>query len=272
MAPLFAPIKPLSCGVPDGSASVRPAGIGRWLALWLRLIAPLALLTGSLPAQSADGYWLDQYNALLYLGSLRLDPELREMRRAGAAVVMVHADSLPDPLLRWIAWRSRRAGLTPVAWIQRPSASNLRRVGAISGYAALQVDDHFFAAPPVPIAQLKADLAGRPLWCSFQPGQYSWYAAESCDHVDLQLYRQSCDATVDAVYRLGVAGRSDTAVAVYHDGSDADDRRLSCFREQFAAIGNRLFVFKWKNPEHWLSPMTRRLWQVLGHLRSLQPG
>jgi len=65
---------------------------------------------------------------------------------------------------------------------------------------------------------------------------------------------------------------SDTAVAVYHDGSDADDRRLSCFREQFAGIGNRLFVFKWKNPEHWLSPMTRRLWQVLGYLRSLQPG
>jgi hypothetical protein len=59
-----------------------------------------SLLTGSLSAQAADGYWLDQYNALLYLGSLRLDPELREMRRAGAAVVMVHADSLPEPLLR----------------------------------------------------------------------------------------------------------------------------------------------------------------------------
>jgi hypothetical protein len=26
-------------------------------------------------------------------------------------------------------------------------------------------------------------------------------------------------------------------------------------------------VFKWKNPEHWLSPYTRGLWQMLSRLR-----
>jgi len=61
------------------------------------------------------------------------------MRQQGAAVVMVHADSLPDPLLRWIAWRARRAGLQPVAWIQRPTPANLKRVGALRSYSALNV-------------------------------------------------------------------------------------------------------------------------------------
>ena len=84
-------------------------------------------------AQAADGYWLDQYNALLYMESFQLDRELEQMQREGAGVVMVHADSLPDPLLRWIAWRARRAQLQPVAWIQRPTVANLRRVGAVSG-------------------------------------------------------------------------------------------------------------------------------------------
>jgi hypothetical protein len=83
-----------------------------------------------LPAQAkaAEGYWLDQYNALLFMGLLRLDPELREMRQTGAQVVMVQADSLPEVLLRWIAWRARRAGLTPVAWIQRPTVGNLKKL------------------------------------------------------------------------------------------------------------------------------------------------
>jgi hypothetical protein len=218
--------------------------------------------------RAADGYWLDQYNALLFMGLLRLDPELKEMRQAGADVVMVQADSLPDVLLRWIAWRARRASLKPVAWIQRPTTVNLSRVGALRSYSALQVDDHFFARPPVPLSALKASLAPRQLWCSFQPAQYSWRVAQSCDHVDIQLYRQGCRPTVDSAFQLGIAGRRDTAIAVYHDGSDADDRRLSCFRREIGAIGNRLFVFKWKNPEHWLTPMTRGLWQVLSRLRS----
>jgi hypothetical protein len=142
-----------------------------------------ASLTVLLPsaAVAADGYWLDQYNALLFMGLFRLDAELEEMKQKGAAVVMVHADSLPDPLLRWIAWRARRAGLQPVAWIQRPTPTNLKRVGALSSYSALQVDDHFFARPPVALSSLKASLAPRQLWCSFQPGQYSWRAAQHCD-------------------------------------------------------------------------------------------
>ena len=241
---------------------------GRLRQLLLALIVPAAFLAAPQTVRAADGYWLDQYNALLYLGSFRLDPELLAMRRQGAGVVMVHADSLPDPLLRWIAWRARRAGLQPVAWIQRPTPANLRRVGALRSYSALQVDDHFFAQPPVALSTLKARLAPRQLWCSFQPGQYSWRAAQNCDHVDIQLYRQGCSTTVDSAYQLGVAGRADTAIAVYHDGSAADDRRLSCFRREIGAIGNRLFVFKWKNPEHWLTPITRGLWQTLSRLRS----
>lgn len=240
---------------------------GRLRQLLLALIVPAAFLAAPQTVRAADGYWLDQYNALLYLGSFRLDPELLAMRRQGAGVVMVHADSLPDPLLRWIAWRARRAGLQPVAWIQRPTPANLRRVGALRSYSALQVDDHFFAQPPVALSTLKARLAPRQLWCSFQPGQYSWRAAQNCDHVDIQLYRQGCSTTVDSAYQLGVAGRADTAIAVYHDGSAADDRRLSCFRREIGAIGNRLFVFKWKNPEHWLTPITRGLWQSLSRLR-----
>jgi len=234
----------------------------------LAVVCLTIALASPTQAKSADGYWLDQYNALLYLSTLRLDPELREMRRAGASVVMVHADSLPDPLLRWIAWRARRASLQPVAWIQRPTPANLKRVGALHSYSALQVDDHFFAQPPVALATLKASVAPRQLWCSFQPGQYSWRAAQNCDHIDIQVYRQGCSPTVDSAHQLGVAGRADTAIAVYHDGSAADDRRLSCFRREIGAIGNRLFVFKWKNPEHWLTPITRGLWQTLSRLRS----
>ena len=242
---------------------------GRLRQLLLALIVPAAFLAAPQTVRAADGYWLDQYNALLYLGSFRLDPELLAMRRQGAGVVMVHADSLPDPLLRWIAWRARRAGLQPVAWIQRPTPANLRRVGALRSYSALQVDDHFFAQPPVALSSLKASLAPRQLWCSFQPGQYSWRAAQHCDHVDIQVYRQGCSPTVASAYQLGVAGRADTAIAVYHDGSAADDRRLSYFRREIGAIGNRLFVFKWKNPEHWLTPITRGLWQTLSRLRSV---
>jgi len=241
---------------------------GRWRQLLLALIVPATFLGTPQTGRAADGYWLDQYNALLYLASFRLDPELQAMRRQGAGVVMVHADSLPDPVLHWIAWRARRAGLQPVAWIQRPTPANLKRVGALTSYGALQVDDHFFARPPVALSSLKASVAPRQLWCSFQPSQYSWRAAQHCDHVDIQVYRQGCSPTVDSAYQLGVAGRADTAIAVYHDGSSTDERRLSCFRREIGAIGNRLFVFKWKNQEHWLTPITHGLWQTLSRLRS----
>ena len=239
----------------------------------VKIAATAAAISVLLPsaAMAADGYWLDQYSALLFIGFFRLDKELEEMKQKGAAVVMVHADSLPDPLLRWIAWRANRVKLKPVAWIQRPTADNLTRVSKVSGYKALQVDDHFFAKPPLEIGKLRSLLSDRQLWCSFQPGQYSWRAARLCDHVDIQLYRITCNSTIDAAYRLGVAGRRDTAIAVYHDGSEADDGRLNCFRESFQRIGNRVFVFKWKNPEYWLTPYTRVFWQTLSRLVSGAP-
>ena len=240
------------------------------MELMFRRLIVIVVTTWSLmrnPALAADGYWLDQYNALLYTATLRLDSEFAEMRHQGAVVVMVQADSLPDLLLRWIAWRARDAGLQPVAWIQKPSPNNLHRVGALTAYNALQVDDHFFARPPVSLALLRTRLAPRQLWCSFQPGQYSWQSAQYCDHVDIQVYRQSCQTTVDRAYQLGVAGRHKTAIAVYHNGSATDDRRMWCFHRQFRAIGNQLFVFKWKNPEHWLTPLTRPIWHLLSRLR-----
>ena len=39
--------------------------------------------------------------------------------------------------------------------------------------------------------------------------------------------------------------------------------------DRVRSVGNRLIVFKWQNPEHWLAPITGRLWQGLAWLRSL---
>ena len=237
--------------------------VKRSIALVAAVISQLA----PLKAAAADGYWLDQYNALLFIGLMRLDPELAEMRQNGAKVVMVHADSLPNPILQFLAWRAKQAGLDPVAWIQRPTVENLKRVSATAGYSALQIDDHFFAKPPMEIRELRDQLKRRELWCSFQPSQYSWQASRLCDHVDIQIYRNGCHATIDTAYRLGVAGQRDTAIAVYHDGSKADDRRLNCFRRSFEDIGNRVFVFKWKNPEHWMKRYSQAIWRGLSMLR-----
>lgn len=236
-----------------------------FLASFAASIISLAIAS---PVHAVDGYWLDQYNALFYLATFQMDRELAEMRKNGAGVVMVHADSLPDPVLQLIAWRARQAKLQPVAWIQRPTAANLSRVGAVSGYEALQVDDHFFAHPPVSIDRIKEQLAGRQLWCSFQPKQFSWHSARACDHVDIQLYRKSCEKTLDTAYQLGISGVRDVAVAAYHDGSKADDQQLACLREKVGQAGNRLFVFKWKNPEHWLLPISRRFWGQVSRIRS----
>ena len=52
----------------------------------IRWVAPAlgALVSGVItPAQAADGYWLDQYNALIYLASFQLDRELQQMQRQG---------------------------------------------------------------------------------------------------------------------------------------------------------------------------------------------
>jgi hypothetical protein len=51
----------------------------------------------------ADGYLLDKTKALQLIGLFLLNAEFEEMKQKDAPVVMLHADSLPDPLLRWIA-------------------------------------------------------------------------------------------------------------------------------------------------------------------------
>ncbi len=54
-----------------------------WLGLALLPIA--VFLSGVITlAQAAAGYWLDQYNALLYLASFQLDRELEQIQRQGA--------------------------------------------------------------------------------------------------------------------------------------------------------------------------------------------
>lgn len=83
--------------------------LGR-LRAWVAAAGLALVLITPTPSRSADGYWLDQYNVLLFLASLRLDRELAEIRRDGSTVVMVHADILPDRVLSWISWRSRLAG------------------------------------------------------------------------------------------------------------------------------------------------------------------
>ena len=56
---------------------------------------------------------------------LVVETELGELRQAGAHTVMVQADSHPDVLLSWIAWRARRAGFRPdrtsvKSWVDVP--------------------------------------------------------------------------------------------------------------------------------------------------------
>ncbi len=213
------------------------------------LVSPL----GAIPARAADGYWLDQYSALLYISTFNLDSQLAEMRRRGAKTVMVHADSLPTFILRFISWRAKDAAdLQSVAWIQRPNYSNLARAGSLYGYAAIQIDDHFFNKPPVKISKLRELIGSKKLWCSFQPKQYSYNNAAECDHADIQIYRQSCRRTGDIALSLGAAGRADTAIAVYHDGSKSADEELKCMESDMASLGNKIFVFKWNNPEAYL--------------------
>ena len=67
----------------------------------------LPLLTS--PVKAAEGYWLDQYNALLYLGIWRLDDELKELKGKGAKVLMFHADSLPSPFSMVYCLESKRS-------------------------------------------------------------------------------------------------------------------------------------------------------------------
>lgn len=203
------------------------------------------------PAIAADGWWIDQYAVLLFTAAGRLDTELAEMKRDGAETLLVHADSLPPLLLRWVAWRAERKQLKPVAWIQRPTMARLRHGSALMGYHALQVDDHFFADPLLGLGELRQMIGQKELWCSFQPNQFSESLAQQCDHIDVQIYRRGCLETVNQAYNLGLAGRPRSALAVYHSGTSQDTKTLDCFRQEMQAAGNSLFVFKWKNPEVW---------------------
>lgn len=207
------------------------------------------------PVKTIDGYWLDQYNAMFYFLTFQLDNEFQAMRRNGASVVMIHADSMPNLLLWWMSNRARSNNLKPVGWVQKPTRENLQRLSRADGIHALQVDDHFFNNPPIQLNKIKGGLKSMELWCSFQPKQYSPIASRYCDHVDLQFYRIKCTEAVDSFMRLSAGSAQKLTIAAYHDGSTADDQHIKCMNERLSQ-GNAkkipLFVFKWKNQEHWL--------------------
>ena len=216
------------------------------------LVIGIAALT-HLPAHSADAIWLDQHNALLYLGTFRLDAELKAMRSIGAETLLLHADAMPSPMVQFIAWRAQEtASMDTVAWIQRPNRINLKRAAAITGIKAVQVDDHFFNKPPLAINQLKTMLGRKELWCSFQQRQFNWDTAAICDQSDIQIYRKSCTETVNIAWNMGIIGDPDIAVATYNDGSQQGDELVRCLQKRLTTLGNQLFVFKWKNQEFWI--------------------
>jgi hypothetical protein len=237
-------------------SSRRPSARQAWLTAAL-LLAPM--LTAPFPARAAQGWWLDAINASLFSLGWRLDGELEQMRRGGADTVLVEADHLPGPVLRHIAARAHAHQLQPVAWIQWPSRSNLQRAAGLEGYGAVQVDDHYFHRPPLPLDEFRSQLRreGKELWCSFQPGQHSWERMQPCDHVDVQLYRLSCGETEHHARRLGLPGWPATALAVYHDGSKESDALVACQQRLDRALGLGTLVFKWKNPEIALRPVWR---------------
>ena len=227
------------------------------LTSFLRLLSHiLLLLLMASPAKAVEGFWLDQYNAILYLGIWRLDDELKEMQGKGAKVLLVHADSLPSHFLMFIAWRAKEVGqMDSVAWIQKPNKENLKRAVQLKNYLAVQVDDHYFNDPPMALSALRKAIGEKELWCSFQPRQYSYQLARKCDHVDIQIYRQQCKRTGDIAYNLGATGRPETAIAVYHDGTESGEDLVKCMEKDLGTMRTKVFVFKWKNQEAWTKPI-----------------
>jgi hypothetical protein len=186
------------------------------------------------------------------------------MHQDGADTLLLQADRLPTPALEWMAARAKAQKLQTVAWIQWPSTENLRRAAHLKGFRAVQVDDHFFRRAPLSLGQLRRELGSRELWCSFQPDQLSAERRRLCDHVDVQLYRLNCHQIEHDAVRLGLADQRSTAVAVYHDGSGENGRRLTCTQQALDGLGLKTFVFKWKNPEAslrtlWSHPFTLNL-------------
>lgn len=204
------------------------------------------------PAKAADAFWLDQYNALFYIGTFQLDNELREMKDRGSKTLLLHADSLPSIVSRFIAWRAKKAAnMETVAWIQRPNENNLRHAARLVGIKAVQIDDHYFNDPPVSIKYLRSMLGKKQLWCSFQPRQFSNAIASTCDQNDVQIYRHNCKETGDIAWKMGITGNPKIAVAAYEDGSKKGEENINCIRKDLKTLGTDLFVFKWKNQEIW---------------------
>ncbi len=145
------------------------------------------------------------------------------MKGRGAKVLMVHADSLPSPFSRFIAWRAKEVGdMKSVAWIQKPNKDNLRHAARLVGFKGVQIYDHYFNDPPISIKKLRSMLGDKELWCSFQPRQFSFQIANTCDQNDVQIYRNTCRGTGDIAWRMGITGNSSIAVAAYDDGSKGE--------------------------------------------------
>ena len=229
------------------------------------LITLSSFLLAAIPmgAKAADAYWLDQYNALLYVGTFQLDKELREISEEGTKTLLLHADALPSPLSRFIAWRAKEAGgMESIAWIQKPNKVNLKHAAKLVGFKGVQIDDHYFNDPPISVTDLKQVLGGKELWCSFQPRQFSFQVANICDQNDIQIYRYSCRETGDIAWRMGITGNHRVAVAAYNDGSKEGDKLIKCIKRDLKKMSTKLFVFKWKNQEDW----SKRLWRLTRQL------
>ena len=91
----------------------------------------------------------------------------------------------------------------------------------------------------------------KELWCSFQPRQFSFQIANTCDQNDIQIYRNTCKGTGDMAWRMGITGNPKIAVATYNDGSKEGDESIKCIEEDLQSLKTKLFVFKWKNQEVW---------------------
>ena len=227
-----------------------------FIALTLVLFA--ATPTG---VKAADAYWLDQYNALLYLSTFQLDNELRQIGKEGTKTLLLHADALPSPVSRFIAWRAREvAGMASIAWIQKPNKDNLRHASKLVEFKGVQIDDHYFNNPPVSIKELRKMLGMKQLWCSFQPRQFSFQIANTCDQNDVQIYRNTCKGTGDMAWRMGITGNPRVAIAAYNDGSKEGDDLIDCIKQDLKSLGTDLFVFKWKNQEVW----SKQVWNFIG--------
>jgi len=217
------------------------------------IIASVASGLLTRPVYSSDAYWLDQHNALFYIGTFQLDHQLREMKKEGVETLLLHADSLPSLISRFIAWRAKEVGnMTSIAWIQKPNKDNLTHAARLVGFNGVQIDDHYFNKPPISLEELRLMLGKKQLWCSFQPRQFSHDIANTCDQNDVQIYRNTCSGTGDMAWNMGITGNKRIAVAAYHDGSEKGQQLIDCIKKDLETLNTKLFVFKWKNQEAWI--------------------